>query len=689
LPAVPTPILFSTQANGAISGAGESTPVACPAPDPGLLVDGDNVLAAEVHQVLDTSSDISFNLELIADLPVGAPDQPTLISPLDGATNVSLSPELRVNVTDPELDALDVTFYGRLDGGAPPPEDFTIIHIGDTQHYSQSYPATFTAITQWIRDNQATRNIVFVSASGDLVNTGSDTNQWDNADAAYDLLEPAILPDLLDGVPFGCAPGNHDMDSHGNPEFTQTYNDYFGIERFCPSGNCRSYYGGNFDGTDNDNNYELFSAGGMDFIVIHMEYNTSPPTATAERAWADGLLQTFSDRRAIITSHYLMEIGEGGAFSAQGQAIFNDLLDRPNLFLMLAGHKHGEGKRLDTAAGGDVWSMVANYQDEPNGGNGWIRILEFSPVNDEIRVFTWSATLQQFQTDADSQFVLSYDMEGGPPFVNLGTVSGVPSGSDAFLTWPGLTPGAEYEWYVEVSDGTTTTTGPDWTFVTQCSVDGDCDDGNVCTLDTCNAGTCDYTDDDGLSCDDGDFCTTTDECSAGSCAGTAVSCPVGQACDPANGLCIADPITETFEQGVGGYAGTFDTYLASDSPTADNSAATSLDVNLSPESHTLLRFEQVFQSEGGPIPDGAIIDSSTLTVNVTDASAQGASLHRMLQPWNDTETWNFWVNGIQAADVEAVTKPDVSSSSAAGSHAIDVTPRLAAWSNGSTNLGWA
>jgi hypothetical protein len=54
-------ILFSTLASAGISGAGESTPVACPAPDPGLLVDGDNVLAAEVHQVLDTSSDISFN----------------------------------------------------------------------------------------------------------------------------------------------------------------------------------------------------------------------------------------------------------------------------------------------------------------------------------------------------------------------------------------------------------------------------------------------------------------------------------------------------------------------------------------------------------------------------------------------------------------------------------------------------
>ncbi len=38
-------------------------------------------------------------------------------------------------------------------GTAP---DFTVVTIPDTQFYSESYPATFTAQTTWIRDSAGT-----------------------------------------------------------------------------------------------------------------------------------------------------------------------------------------------------------------------------------------------------------------------------------------------------------------------------------------------------------------------------------------------------------------------------------------------------------------------------------------------------------------------------------------------------
>lgn len=61
-----------TLALTAVSGAGESelheTPVF-----PGLLVPGDNVLAVEIHQSGPTSSDISFNLQLVVGPPPGPP----------------------------------------------------------------------------------------------------------------------------------------------------------------------------------------------------------------------------------------------------------------------------------------------------------------------------------------------------------------------------------------------------------------------------------------------------------------------------------------------------------------------------------------------------------------------------------------------------------------------------------------
>ena len=61
-----------------------------------------------------------------------------------------------------------------------------------------------------------------------------------------------------------------------------------------------------------------------------------------------------------------------------------------------------------------------------------------------------------------------------------------------------------------------------------CSVDSDCADGDLCTTDTCDAGTCRNT---ALGCDDGDACTT-DFCDSatGTCGNDSVSCDDGNPC---------------------------------------------------------------------------------------------------------------------------------------------------------------
>jgi hypothetical protein len=50
-----------------------------------------------------------------------------------------------------------------------------------------------------------------------------------------------------------------------------------------------------------------------------------------------------------------------------------------------------------------------------------------------------------------------------------------------------------------------------------------CDDGNVCTDDSCEGGTCQYTDNTD-PCDDGDACTAGDTCSEGRCTGSPLTC---------------------------------------------------------------------------------------------------------------------------------------------------------------------
>lgn len=414
-----------------------------------------------------------------------APAQPSGPSPVHGASDVSQNPTIGVTVNDPDSDNLTVSFYGRAPTNPPLGADFTLIALPDTQYYASSLnggsPAIFNSQTQWIVDSIGTRNIAFVTQLGDCTEHGDQFQvEWQNADAAFQTIENPTTTGMSNGMPYGIAPGNHDQTPIGNPTNSTTlYNQYFGISRFAG----RGYYGGHY-GTNNDNHYELFSAGGLSFIVIHLEYDTS---ANADvLAWAEGLLQTHSNRRAIIVSHNLLGSGTNASFSAQGQATYDALKDNPNLFLMLAGHVPGEGRRQDTFNGRTVYTLMSDYQSRTNGGNGWLRILEFSPANNQIRVKTYSPWLNQNESDADSEFTLAYDMGGGAnlptakqkdsarilapdapdAFELIGTNTNVPAGTTTSITWQNLAAQTTHEWYVTVSDGKTTTTGAVSSFTT-------------------------------------------------------------------------------------------------------------------------------------------------------------------------------------------------------------------------------
>ena len=73
-----------------------------------------------------------------------------------------------------------------------------------------------------------------------------------------------------------------------------------------------------------------------------------------------------------------------------------------------------------------------------------------------------------------------------------------------------------------------------------------CDDGNVCTDDSCNPSSGCVHSPNGVSCNDGDLCTTGDKCNAGSCAGIPVSCSDGNYCDGAE---TCNEATGACEQG--------------------------------------------------------------------------------------------------------------------------------------------
>ena len=363
----------------------------------------------------------------------------------------AMQSDLRVAANDAATRHLSASHFGRLLYQESP--SFTLVVLPDTQYYSvQSNVdgrAIFEAQTKWIVDNQIPYNIIFVSHLGDIVDTYNLNSQWE---VAGSLTDPIGAMTRLDnaGIPYAVAVGNHDT----GPEGTQDFNTYFGESRFAG----RPYYGGHY-GSDNDNSYDLFSSGDLDFIVINLEYSTSLNPNVLD--WANDLLAVqYPTRRGIIVYHNLLAGSTSPAsFTNEGQAIYDALKGNANLFLMLGGHMPTEVSRTDTFDGHTVYSLRSDYQDR-GIGDGWLRLMEFQPATSQIQVYTYSPYLDQWETDDDSQFTLPYDMSGvlSPPSTPTQTATDVPPDPSPEVTLAIVSTSTEYIENVTNTESTPTVT---------------------------------------------------------------------------------------------------------------------------------------------------------------------------------------------------------------------------------------
>lgn len=479
---------------------------------------------------------LSLLLAVSSSHAVGAPTDP---APADGG-RAGLAPEVCTTITDAEGAPTNVIFRGRpesTDSGA----DFTVVVVPDTQFLTERAGDVFERQMRWVVANRAARNIVFVTHVGDIVDDGEFQEQWDNANAALSLLEDPLTTGLPHGIPYGLAIGNHDQypaDSTRLPDdeggTTELYEAMFGRHRF----EGRSYYGGHFDFGDAeryadnmDNHYELFGASGMDFLVLHMEYEErDTATRRSVLAWGDGVLKAYPERRAIVTVHYLIDPGppDGCEWSTHGAAVYEQFKDDANVFLMLSGHVDLAGRRTDTSGDHAIHTVLQDYQSHGSERDGWLRVYTFSPKDDEIRIETLGTEDLAHLSEDDHEFTLPYDMEGGLPWEEIGTFADVASGERVCARWPGRAHGVTYQWRVTLSNGTAERTGPTWTFTAEYT-DGDCDDGNPCTIDGWDGAACAHSSGSD-PCDDGDPCTVGDRCAHDACVGTARDCDDGNAC---------------------------------------------------------------------------------------------------------------------------------------------------------------
>ena len=127
-----------------------------------------------------------------------------------------------------------------------------------------------------------------------------------------------------------------------------------------------------------------------------------------------------------------------GTILAEGNLIRTNLvIPHDNVWFVLCGHKHDEYTRIENLNGHDVFQLLADYQSRPNGGNGWLRTMRFSPADNKVYVQTYSPSLNQYETDGNSEFALDMPLNA---FSLIGTQN-VSSGTNASVTWLDPTPG--------------------------------------------------------------------------------------------------------------------------------------------------------------------------------------------------------------------------------------------------------
>ena len=159
---------------------------------------------------------------------------------------------------------------------------------------------------------------------------------------------------------------------------------------------------------------------------------------------------------------------------------------------------------------------------------------------------------------------------------------------------------------------------------------------------------------------------------------------------------VSGPTTVVLQRGLNGYAGASDTFLDSNLSTTVRGGTNPLYLNLANYA-PLVRFA-IFQSDGGPVPDGAVIQSASLQL-YKQYYADTLQLNALLKPWVESQaTWQLsrtgtaWsVGGASGAgtDYNATADAQVAGGFNPGWVAFDVTSRVQQWSNAAgTNYGW-
>ena len=258
-------------------------------------------------------------------------------------------------------------------------KDFSIVVLPDPQHYASKYLKVGAAQTEWIAENAQKLQIKFVISVGDNVDHG-----WKDSEFKQSV---SFMDKLNDVVPYGVACGNHDlMDGKKKSYTSRKFLDYDGPQRFKKF---PWYRGASPSGFSS---YQIFSGGGQKFLAL--EVTVAAPKVEIE--WAKTVMAEHPDLPVILTTHQMLDpkarLGKGTAVTGPDRQtpahVWEQMIEpSPQIFLVICGHYHGEAYiTKKTRAVQPVHVVLQDYQDEDNGGNGWLRVFTFRPDQHKVDV---------------------------------------------------------------------------------------------------------------------------------------------------------------------------------------------------------------------------------------------------------------------------------------------------------------
>jgi hypothetical protein len=305
------------------------------------------------------------------------------------------------------------------------PGSSTLILFGDPQAYMKydiNQPI-FELTTAWVADNVENLNIKALLCTGDLVDRNESNyiapkKQNQNSTQMWEALSRAL--ERVDGkVPFIASLGNHDYGFRGNENASTHYPDYFPVTRNSALQACLvAEYPSRTGRMDLENAAFEFTLPGWDrkLLVICTEY--VPCEGAVE--WIRGVVRSDKHKDDVVlllTHSYLKErtaerMPKETRFpicrdpkNYSGEELWDKLISQEsNIRFVICGHTgKPTGDLEDSVAwradknlsGKNVYQMMFNVQFlgggwQGNGGDGWIRILEFKPDGKTVGVRTYS-----------------------------------------------------------------------------------------------------------------------------------------------------------------------------------------------------------------------------------------------------------------------------------------------------------